>query len=376
MDPNLESASSESSSEDEATNTATPLDAGDEGATPDSNQEAAPESSPGADEKETVSEEDFDPLSVVKAAVEKSKEPEEGDDEDQSKQTDDSSKSESDGQKKEDEPEELGEVTEEELKGYKPTTRKRIEGLLDDRQRLTERVSALEPAAEQMETLQEFMQERSLTPQNVSELMVVGGLAMSDDDSDVQAAITRTEEFLGQLKARLGDVLPPDLQTQVEEGQMTAEGAKEVALARVRTQRADQQVQNANTRVETVQQTSQGEADTAKATVVHRTISDWQSNKAATDPDYPRKAALLSKEIQLRVLAEPNQRVLDPTRAHQIAEEAYAEVTATINAFSPPKTPEAKKVLQSKGSSGSGNMASTPNSPLEAARAGLSKTAG
>ncbi len=39
-----------------------------------------------------------------------------------------------------------------------------------------ERVAQIEPAAEQMETLQTFMKERNLTSQNVSELLVVGGL--------------------------------------------------------------------------------------------------------------------------------------------------------------------------------------------------------
>lgn len=376
MDPNLESTSEESSTTDEA-NTATPLDAeNQDGATPAENQEAASESSPGADGKETVSEEDFDPLSVVKKAVEGDKKTKEGTGEDQGKQPDDSSKSESDGQKPEDgEDAELGEVTEEELKGYKPATRKRIEGLLDDRKRLTERVEALEPAAEQMETLQNFMEERRLTPQNVSELMVVGGLAMSDDDADVLAAIKRTEEFLGQLKARVGDVLPDDLQAQVDEGKMTAEGAKEVALSRIRNQRADARVENANKQAETAKTEGQQTGDTAKAQVVHQTISDWQQQKAQTDPDYPRKAALLAKEIKLRVAAEGG-KVLDPQRAIQIANEAYAEVNTLMQSLAPTKAPEAKKVLQSKGGGSSGNMASKPNSPLEAAKAGLAKTQG
>lgn len=372
MPDNLEGTSAESSTVDEA-DTATPLDAGSDDATSNENQEAAPESSPEADGKETVSEADFDPISVVDKVLKEDKETKEGSGEDQGEQTDDSSKSESDGQKKEDEAEELGDVTEDELKGYKPTTRKRIEGLLDDRQRLTERVASLEPASEQMENLQNFMQERNLTPQNVSELMVVGGLAMSDNDDDVQAAIARTEEFLGQLKSRLGDVLPADLQAQVDEGQMTEAGAKEVALARVRTQRADAKVESANKRVETTTQNSDFQR---KASVVNQTVSDWQSQKAATDPDFQRKSALLQKEIRLRVVAEPGQRVLDPKRALQIAEEAYAEVNATINAFSPPRKPEAKKVLQSKGGGGQGNMASKPGSPLEALEQGLAKTRG
>lgn len=357
MDPNLESTSEESSTFDEA-NTATPLDAGE-------NQEAASDSSPGADGKETVSEAEFDPLSAVNKVLGEDK-PKEGDGEGQSEQSDGSSQSENDGQKKEDEAE-LGDVTEEELKGYKPTTRRRIEGLLDDRQRLTERVQALEPAAEQMETLQNFMQERSLTPQNVSELMVVGGLAMSDDDADVRAAINRTEQFLGQLKARLGEVLPADLQAQVDDGMMTEAGAKEVALSRIRTQRADARVQNSAREVENANQRGESQATVARAQVVYQTISDWQSQKAATDPDYQRKATFLQDEIERRVLREGG-RILDPQKALQIAEESYKKVSTLVSSLSPQK-PEAKKVLHSK--AGSSNMASKPSSALDATNQAL-----
>ena len=127
MPPTLDGTSEESSTYDEAT----PLDAGtDPGATPSENQEAASKSSTEADGKEAVSEADFDPLSVVKKAVEKSKETEERTGEGRSKQSDESSKSESDGQKPEDGEGELGEVTEEELKDLQEAGL--VAGLFDD----------------------------------------------------------------------------------------------------------------------------------------------------------------------------------------------------------------------------------------------------
>lgn len=341
---------------------------GEEGKTAEESSSTAPTG------KESVSEKDWDPLSVVKKAVGKDQDNLESTEGDQGKQADKSSKSENGSQKAEDADEPLGDVTEDELKSYKPKTRKRIEGLLDDRQRLTERVSAIEPLAEQMEVLQGFMQERQLTPANVSELLVVGGLAMSADPKDLKAALTRVDAFRSQIATQLGEVLPEDLQKKVDDGLMDAESAKEVALSRVETQRASTRTQQATQREENADKKVATVDETKQVDAVHSAISGWQQQKFKSDPEYPRKAELLSKEIRLRVGAEPGGRVLNTARATEIAEEAYKEVTRIYKALNPSQNTQAKRVLQSKANFG--NMASTPNSALEAAKAGLAKTHG
>lgn len=333
------------------------------------NQENAADSSPAADEKETVSEKDWNPLDVVKKALGEKQDDSEGADGDQSKQPDKSSKSESDSQKTENADEALGEITDEELKSYKPKTRKRIEGLLDDRQRLTERLSSIEPAAEQYEVLQTFMQERKLTPANVSELMVVGGLAMSDDPKDLQAALTRAKAFTSQIETQLGLALPEDLQKKVSEGLLDADTAKEVALARVDKQRAEVKVSEAANTVKAAQQTTEQTNNTVAIQTVHSAINDWTQQKKSSDPDYPRKAELLQKEIKLRVMAEGG-RVLDKNKALTIANEAYTEVTRLYKALTPANS-QGKKFVQSKAVPG--NTAAKPNSALDAARAALTK---
>lgn len=333
--------------------------------------ESASQSSSDADAKETVVDERAELLKVVNKALKK-EDPESEAGEGTSKQSDKSSKSENDNQKPEGDSEPLGDVTEEELKSYKPQTRKRIEGLLDERKRLTEERDALRPAADQMETLQTFMQERQLTPQNVSELLVVGGLAMSADPKDLRAALTRVDQFRDQIRSQLGEILPEDLQKKVDEGLMDAESAKEVALSRVETQRASSKVAKADEQVQTATKQVQTVDETRAAEAVHATISDWQRSKYSSDPDYPQKAALLQKEIKLRVM-EAGGKVLDKAKALEIAEAAYKEVNTVFKSLTPPNK-QPKRVLQSKAYSG--NMASKPNSELEAAMAGLERARG
>lgn len=336
-------------------------------------QKNAPDSSTDADGKEPASkEEEWDPLKVVKKAIGDEQESDkEGTGEDQGKQEDDSSKSEGDSQEKDkSESEELGEITQEELDSYKPKTRKRIEALLDDRQRLTDENELLKPAAEQMDTLQEFMKERNLSPQNVSELMVVGGLAMSSDPKDLRTALDRVNEFKSQLETQLGEVLPEDLQKKVDEGLMDAASAKEVALSRVDKQRADARAAAAEDSAKNTQETATADQQAQAAELVQTTIADWQRGKVASDPDYQHKAELLQKEIAYRV-QQAGGRVLDKQKALEIAEEAYAEVNKVYKSLTPKAAPAAKRVVKSK--AGSGNMASTPNSPLDAAKAGLAR---
>lgn len=332
---------------------------------------AAEESSNSADGKETVSEKDWDPLSVVKKAIGKDQDESGAAEGEGGEQTDGSSKSGKGDQKAEGGEELPAEVTAEELKGYKPATRKRIEGLLDDRSRLTDRVKELEPAAEQMEALHNYMQERNLTPQNVSELLLVGGLVMSDNPKDLQAALVRVDSFRDQILSQLGEKLPDDLQKKVDDGLLDADSAKEVALSRVNAQRAEQRVLTAKAHVENAGKVVEDVNTTQAKERVHSTITDWQSQKFKSDPDYSRKAELLTKEIRLRVASEPNGVVLDPKRALTIAEEAYKEVNRIFGALAPSNTNGSKRVLTSKANQQ--QMASVPNTALDAARAGLAK---
>lgn len=347
------------------------IDANAEGNASQGEGENAESSSNSVDGKEPVSEKDWDPLSVVKKAVGKDQDDSDAGEGDASKQTDGSSKSGKGDQKTEGAEELPEEVTAEELKGYKPATRKRIEGLLDDRSRLTDRVKELEAPAEQMATLQSYMEERNLTPANVSELLLVGGLVASSDPKDLRAALARVDSFRDHILGQLGDKLPEDLQKKVDDGLLDAESAKEVALSRVNTQRAEQTVATANTRVETADKKVEDTATTEAKRLVHGTITDWQAQKFKSDTDYPRKAELLNKEIRLRVGAEPGGIVLDPKRALAIAEEAYKEVNRIYGTLAPSKTSGQKRVLTSKANQQ--QMASVPGSALDAARAGLNK---
>jgi rubrerythrin len=224
-----------------------------------------------------------------------------------------------------------------------------------------------------METLTNFMQEKQLSTDDVSELLVVGGLAMSENPKDLEQALTKVDEFRNQLLSHLGQLLPEDLQKKVDEGLLDEGSAKEVALSRVNDQRAANKVQRAESVVETTQQQSQQSQQQVAAQGVHTAMNNWQSLKAGSDPDFKEKAPELAKEIELRVLRAGGT-ILDPHKAVEIAEEAYKTVSETFQRLRPAKAPEAKRMTQSKAAPT--NMASKPGSAIDAARAALERANG
>jgi hypothetical protein len=373
MPANQTGTSAESSSADDAT---TSLDVAKAalGDNPEgSEQENELESSPGSDENKDPAEgkkPEWDPLSVVKKAVEETRKverPEDKPEDGAGEQDPGESSKPDDGQKKKPDAEELGEITEEELKSYKPKTRKRIEGLLEDRQRLTDENTDLKPQAEQFQQLTSYMRDNHLGSEEVAELMVVGAMAKSKDPADLQTAIQKTRDFLSQLELAAGEKLPEDLQKKVDDGLLDAESAKETSLSRVKAKRAESEVETANKVVEATNVRTQAQE-------VSTAIADWQRGKVTSDPDYQSKQAFLQTEIALRVAKEKGGRVLDKNRALQIAEEAYAAVSDKVKAVLPKAHPQPKKVVTSR--SAPGNMASKPSTPIEAAREALKATRG
>lgn len=318
-----------------------------------------------ADENKDPAKEKWDPLAVVKKAVADTKKSEDKPEEGAGEQDAEKSSKSEDGQnQKPGETEELGEITDEELKSYKPKTRRRIEGLLEDRQSLTDEVNNLKPIAEQYQILTGYMTENNLSEGEFADLMVVGAMAKSQKPEDLQFAIGKTKEFLEKLELVAGVRLPNDLQEKVDEGHMTAEGAGEIAKARITSQRAEQTVTEVKTK-ETKDEFVQA------VTTVNNAVDDWQKNKIATDPDYRTIEPFLAAEMASRVAKEKDGRVLNRDKALQIAEESYKAVATKLKKAIPNPPPKPKTVLTSR--SAPGNMASQPGSALEAAKQGLAK---
>lgn len=324
-------------------------------------------SSDAADGKQPQSKQEaWDPLSAVKKAIEKDKPADQAKDSQAGTgeaAADKSSKS-GDGQQQAAPAADGSEdLSDDEKKLLAPKTRKRMEYLLGERQRLSEDNESLKPLAEQHLAFMDYMRDTRMSGDEVTDLLVVGAMAKSGDPKQIEAALKRAREFVSDLENAVGASMPADLQAKIDNGDIDVESAKEVAKARAEKRLSDSKLQQ-HTQDDQVNQVQRA------AEAVNQTVTEWQTQIFQTDPDYQLKAPLLQTRIALMVAQEPGGRVLDPNKALKIAQDAYSYVNEQVKAFRP-ATPPAKRVLP-RGASPT-NLAAQPNSPLEAARAALNK---
>jgi hypothetical protein len=186
-------------------------------------------------------------------------------------------------------------------------------------------------------------------------------------NTDPAKAWERLQPTIQQLQEFKGEVLPNDLKSDVDEGLLTIERAKEIATLRQQTKRGQEQ-----------QQLS---AQQQQQLAVQRRISDcqtalkgWQENVMQRDPDFTPKQGddapdgkyewVMDKSREMIRSAMDAGQINGPADVVKLVEKAYATVGASIARFQPKK--EAKRSLSSTRSSSTANR--QPSSLAEAIR--------
>lgn len=227
--------------------------------------------------------------------------------------------------------------------------------VISERDTLKERVSKLEPDAQQYEKITSFMTQHTLSPDEVGEGFVIMAMIKAADPR----ALAKLDEYREKLSAAIGDVLPSDLKTQVDNGALTEEAAREVSRSRVREARATTRVA-AMTQQETDRQAK--DAERAALDVVVRATDDWATKKAASDPDFAKKEASLERYV--KALIHDYGKPKNAADAVKLMDAAYTEVNKTFATFIPRK--EAITPVPAGGSSS--NARPVPKSIADAVR--------
>lgn len=202
--------------------------------------------------------------------------------------------------------------------------------VLTERDTLKDRVSKLEPDAEQYGKITAFMNQHQLTPDETGEGFVIMAMIKAGDPR----ALVKLDEYREKLALAIGDVLPPDLKGQVEAGALTEDAARELSRARVRTARAETKVADV-TRQETERQAK--DAERQALDVVVRATDDWVALKAKSDPDFAKKEASLERYV--KALIHDYGKPRNAADAAKLMDAAYTEVNKTFAAFVPRKEP-------------------------------------
>lgn len=240
--------------------------------------------------------------------------------------------------KPESEPEDEGEDRGEPF-GKHPRWKKMVEARNQYREQanaVSQELESLRPQAADMGHITKFMQDSSLSAEDVKD----GFLVMALMKSDPAKARERLQEYIGSLDEFLGHKLPADLQQEVDDGLISPERAAQ--FVRQRNEAAKTQAQLAATQQHQVQQ--QVEQQTAQARQAQASaVSQWEASTKQRDPDYALKQEWVVDQLKL---LRTQYQVNTPEQAVQLAKMAYDAVNARLKKTIPAR-PEVRPSIAS-----------------------------
>lgn len=188
---------------------------------------------------------------------------------------------------------------------------------------ISQEVEALRPRADEYGLIEQYMSDNGLQPPEVIE----GFKIMALMKTDPAAAREALQTHLHRIDSFLGNVLPPDLQRQVDEGFTTEEIAREAVRARNQQERL--QAENQQYRQHIDQQASAQQQEQARQGMVSA-VSQWEAQVRTSDPDYAMKEQFVVDKLKL---LRTQYRVETPEQAVQLAQMAYDQATKALRAL-------------------------------------------
>jgi hypothetical protein len=220
---------------------------------------------------------------------------------------------------------------------------------------LRSKVETLQPKAQQFEKIDEYCKQYGVTEEQLSEALEMAAVM----NNDPVEAFKRIEYYRGALSKYSADVLPEDLATQVKDGNITEEYAKQIVKLR-----NENELLTRKSKI-----TAERQEQTAKQTVRQRmeeAVVRWEQGVMSRDPDYPKKAkAVLAFLTQGIATKQPK----SAEEAVALAEVAYAEANGVVGGF----VPKATNGERRPGLRVSSAKVSPPKTALEAAQRVVAK---
>lgn len=263
---------------------------------------------------------------------------------------------------------ESDDLSEEDLARLKPKTRKRIETLAAEVKDRDTKLAEISPKAENFEKIQRFVDEAGLSKDDVNQ----GFDVMRNLKNDPLKAYEQLKPIFAQLQQIAGEVLPPDLQGEVDQGRLTEAHARELTLARSRAAVNGQRIESIETRTR-----AQREKQEFEQTVdgVASAVTAWEQTTSKGDPDWklkqPRIQELVELEIMRRQRTQPD---YFPSKDEAIAmsKKALTTVEGELKRFAPQR----RQMTTPDPDAGSSRSVAAPKNMLEAVKIGLAARAG
>lgn len=227
-------------------------------------------------------------------------------------------------------------------------------------QQVLGRLKTAETDAQRYRNVESFIDEQGLSGEEAAELLRVGGLMKTDPVK----AWPLMQPLVQKVLIAAGEVLPEDLKTKVQAGEMSRDVALEVSRNRARLQSVEAQRE-----FETHRATTRQETDARSA--VLGTVSSWEADRRVKDPNFAAKMPALEKEIAWLQAKEGKPNTPEGVKAQ--LQKAYDAVSAAYQPPTPVKKPPVRPVT---GGQVNGSVRPEINSSMDAVQAVLARRAG
>lgn len=211
--------------------------------------------------------------------------------------------------------------------------------LTRDFEAATAQVKALAPRAQQYDKITSYMDTFELSADDVAVAYDITAKLKHNP----QLAFQALKPIWDELCARVGEVLPADLQARVQNGFLSADDAKELARARAATQTATQLANRE------VQLSQRGEV-TRMGQAVQSAVARWDAQQVAKSADFVRLRPFV--EGAARSIMAKEGMASTPDEAVLVLDRAFKQVTEGLQPLRP---------------AASGPNGSTPRQPVAGA---------
>jgi hypothetical protein len=221
-------------------------------------------------------------------------------------------------------------------------------------QQLLKDKKASQGDAAQYRNVQNFMETNGISADEAAEGFIIMGLMKTNP----AAAWERMKPTVQKLLIAAGEVLPDDLKTRVEKGELTPDAAFEISRSKAQL--------NSVTHAQTFeQQRRERTQQTERENSLYTAASDWEADRQAKDPNFAAKVPQLMREVAFlqRQEGKPD----TPEGVKDQLKRAYASIVPPPVAKPAPPRPNTRP--SSMSGQKSGNQSAAPETMLDIIRA-------
>ena len=186
--------------------------------------------------------------------------------------------------------------------------------------------------------------------------------------NDPVKALQLLAPYIQSLQQFAGNILPADLQNQVDQGLLTPEHA--ALIVRNQNQNAlllSQSQQRQKLEQQSIQQRQQQEAAQRRSAEITQAVGGWEERIRKTDPDFAVKEKFLLPAIEAEILKQPPR---TPQEAVDLADRIYKGVSINLREV----LPRRQSISPIPSNTASSHGQAEPRTALEAVTRGIRMT--